>query len=187
MRAALRLVEFMPPRGAAPDIVRIVEGLEGTVGMRSELAVRFDDGRSFLGCGGWMARPSRSPVRMDCCLPDAGRDRTARRSTTISEFVVRDRRCDPLRTHVVSVARPAAGARLIRSVALAETVGATGSIGRGVVVTCGDYHEEIHESLLVLKALTYAPTGGHRRGGDHLASGAHRRVAQLGLPLLLGA
>ena len=24
----------------------------------------------------------------------------------------------------------------------------------------GDYHEEIHQSLLVLKALTYAPTGG---------------------------
>ena len=35
----------MPPRGEAPDIVRIVEGLSGTVPMRSELAIRFDFGQ----------------------------------------------------------------------------------------------------------------------------------------------
>ena len=35
----------MPPRGDAPDIVRIVEGLDGSVPMRSELVIRFDYGR----------------------------------------------------------------------------------------------------------------------------------------------
>ena len=34
----------MPPRGEAPDIVRIVEGLDGEVPMHSELVIRFDFG-----------------------------------------------------------------------------------------------------------------------------------------------
>src|ERR671936_1069261 len=41
---AVRTIEFMPPRGKAPDIVRIVEGLDGEVPMRSELVIRFDFG-----------------------------------------------------------------------------------------------------------------------------------------------
>ena len=40
----VRAVDFMPPRGEAPDIVRIVEGLDGEVPMRSELVIRFDYG-----------------------------------------------------------------------------------------------------------------------------------------------
>src|SRR3546814_1265980 len=36
----------MPIRGQAPDIVRIVEGLEGSVAMHSELGLRFDYGRT---------------------------------------------------------------------------------------------------------------------------------------------
>jgi GH15 family glucan-1,4-alpha-glucosidase len=42
---SVRAIEFMPPRGRAPDIVRIVEGLDGDVQMRSELAIRFDFGK----------------------------------------------------------------------------------------------------------------------------------------------
>src|SRR5947207_9477008 len=40
----VRAIDFMPPRGRAPDIVRIVEGLDGSVPMRSELVIRFDFG-----------------------------------------------------------------------------------------------------------------------------------------------
>lgn len=39
------LIDFMPIRGQAADIVRIVEGREGRVTMRSELAPRFDYGQ----------------------------------------------------------------------------------------------------------------------------------------------
>src|SRR5688572_28901384 len=42
---AVRVIDFMPPRGKAPDIVRIVEGVRGRVAMRSELIVRFDYGQ----------------------------------------------------------------------------------------------------------------------------------------------
>ena len=41
---AVRVIDFMPPRGKAPDIVRIVEGIRGKVEMSSELVIRFDYG-----------------------------------------------------------------------------------------------------------------------------------------------
>src|SRR4051812_30025708 len=41
----VRVVDLMPPRGEAPDVVRIVEGVSGRVSMRSELLLRFDYGR----------------------------------------------------------------------------------------------------------------------------------------------
>src|SRR5688500_5044822 len=41
---SVRLIDFMPPRGHDPDLVRIVEGLEGTVRMRMELVIRFEYG-----------------------------------------------------------------------------------------------------------------------------------------------
>ena len=34
----------MPPRGEAPDVVRLVEGLEGRVEVEMELVLRFDYG-----------------------------------------------------------------------------------------------------------------------------------------------
>ena len=44
-QGTVRAIDFMPPRGHAPDIVRIVEGLSGSVPMRFELVIRFDYGR----------------------------------------------------------------------------------------------------------------------------------------------
>jgi len=40
----VRLIDFMPPRDASPDIIRIVEGVRGKVRMRMELVIRFDYG-----------------------------------------------------------------------------------------------------------------------------------------------
>src|SRR6476660_436959 len=40
----VRVIDFMPPRGHAPDVVRIVQGVHGSVEMRSELRLRFDYG-----------------------------------------------------------------------------------------------------------------------------------------------
>jgi len=41
---AVRLIDFMPPRGENPEIIRIIEGLRGKVSMRMELIIRFDYG-----------------------------------------------------------------------------------------------------------------------------------------------
>jgi hypothetical protein len=38
------VIDFMPPRGRDPDVVRIVEGLRGEVALRSELVIRCDYG-----------------------------------------------------------------------------------------------------------------------------------------------
>ena len=40
----VRVTDCMPPRDGVPDVVRIVEGLEGAVEMRLELVIRFDYG-----------------------------------------------------------------------------------------------------------------------------------------------
>src|SRR6185503_7945418 len=40
----VRLIDFMPPRGTNPDLVRIVEGVSGEVKMHMELIIRFDYG-----------------------------------------------------------------------------------------------------------------------------------------------
>ena len=41
---AATLIEFMPPRRTASDLVRIVVGKRGSVAMRTELIIRFDYG-----------------------------------------------------------------------------------------------------------------------------------------------
>src|SRR2546423_2188522 len=55
----VRVVDFMPPRGKAPDIVRLVEGVRGEVEMTSELVIRFDYGSIVP----WVRRgaPARCP------------------------------------------------------------------------------------------------------------------------------
>ena len=47
-----RVIDFMPPRGKAPDIVRIVEGVAGEIEMSSELVIRYDYGSTLP----WMRR-----------------------------------------------------------------------------------------------------------------------------------
>jgi hypothetical protein len=43
---AVRLVDCIPPRGEAADVVRVVEGLHGLVQMRGEFTPRFGYGRT---------------------------------------------------------------------------------------------------------------------------------------------
>ncbi len=85
---AVRAIEFMPPRGDEPDIVRIVEGLDGEVPMRSELVIRFDYGSIVP----WVRRIDHARVAV--AGPDALCFRTpvevrGENMTTVSEFVVR--------------------------------------------------------------------------------------------------
>ena len=70
---SVRVIDFMPPRGVAPDIVRIVEGLDGDVPMRSELVIRFDYGKIVP----WVRRVDDS--RLAIAGPDALCLRTPRR------------------------------------------------------------------------------------------------------------
>jgi GH15 family glucan-1,4-alpha-glucosidase len=153
----VRAIDFMPPRGAAPDIVRIVEGLEGSVPMRSELVIRFDYGKIVP----WVRRVDHARVAV------AGPDALCFRAPV-------GVRGENMRT--VSKFTLAAGERIPFVLtwfpshqALPEEIDPEQALTDTEEYWLdwsarsshhGDYHDEIHQSLLVLKALTYAPTGG---------------------------
>src|SRR5439155_1679601 len=64
---AVRVIDCMPPRGEAPDVVRVVRGLEGRVPIEMDLLLRFDYGRSIP----WMRRVDG--VQLAVAGPDAVR------------------------------------------------------------------------------------------------------------------
>ena len=104
---AVRLIDFMPPRGENPDIVRIVEGLRGSVRMKMELIIRFDYGHVVP----WVRKRdggSGSDRRARCPdLAHAGRN-AGRRSDHGRGFHGRGRRARAVCADLVSVARKTA-------------------------------------------------------------------------------
>jgi GH15 family glucan-1,4-alpha-glucosidase len=154
---AVRVIDFMPPRGEAPDIVRIVEGLDGHVAMRSELVIRYDFG-SVLP---WVYRVDHT--RLAIAGPDALCFRTPVEvrgvdMKTVSDFTVAEGDRVPfVLTWYPSHMKPP------RKIDAEHALRQTEDFWHDWAGACdhsGDYHEEVHQSLLVLKALTYAPTGG---------------------------
>ena len=149
--------DFMPPRGEAPDIVRIVEGVSGSVPMSSALRMRFDYGsvtpwvRKIDGRLAGIAGPNA--VWLDTPVELVGRDRT-----TYSEFTVNagDRVPFVLTWHESHLPPPE---RIDAEHALAETC----DFWERWLARCtyqGEWRGPVVRSLVTLKALTYAPTGG---------------------------
>ncbi len=154
----VRVIDFMPPRGHAPDVVRIVVGVSGAVPVRSTLRLRFDYGRVVPWvrhhAGQMIAVAGPDAVRLRTPAPTRGQD-----WATVSELTVRagDRIPFVLTWHPSHQHAPAA---VDAEVALTETVAFWSDWSyRGTTVT-GPYREAITRSLLTLKALTYQPTGG---------------------------
>ena len=154
---SVRLVDFMPPRETKPDVVRIVEGVRGRVEMEMELVIRFDYGDivpwvrnvdgTLVAIAGPDAVALRTPVELE------GRDLRTHASFTVAEgdrvpFVLTwFPSNEPLPTPVEP------------DVALQDTE----SYWEEWADRCtyyGRWHDAVHRSLLTLKALTYAPTGG---------------------------
>jgi GH15 family glucan-1,4-alpha-glucosidase len=153
----VRLVDLMPPRGQAADVVRVVEGISGRVPMRMELVLRFDYG----SVPPWVRRIDGQ----HCAI--AGPDAVWLRSELPVEYTQRrlearfevqaGQRVPFVLTYTPShVPKP----RVVDG--LAAVTGTerfwTEWIGR-----CdyrGGWGDEVRRSLVTLKALTYAPTGG---------------------------
>ncbi|MFC5832691.1 glycoside hydrolase family 15 protein [Nonomuraea insulae] len=153
----VRVLDFMPPRGEAPDVVRIVEGVRGRVEMRTELALRFDYGSivpSTRHDGGELAAiagPDSAWLDAPVPLDDNG-------GTTTASFAVSagDRLPFVLTWQQSWLPRPA---RVDAFTALDDTE----RTWTGWLSGCsyqGGYEQVVRRSLLTLKALTYAPTGG---------------------------
>src|SRR6266480_3645268 len=86
---AVRLIDFMPPRGENPDIIRIVEGLRGKVPMQMELIIRFDYGHILP----WVRRRKKHEGLEAIAGPDGLILRTPVEThgedlTTVAEFTV---------------------------------------------------------------------------------------------------
>jgi GH15 family glucan-1,4-alpha-glucosidase len=154
---AVRVLDFMPPRGKAPDIVRIVEGLRGHVDMFSELIIRFDYG----GTIPWLRRVADG--RIAVAGPDAMCFRTpidhrGENLRTIGEFTVRKGERVPFTlTWYPSNQRPPHA--IDAEHALNETVQYWEDWSNRCRYV-GKWKKEVQASLAVLKGLTYAPTGG---------------------------
>ena len=157
-RGTIRMIDFMPPRTRTPDIVRIVEGLDGEVPMRSELVIRFDFGRIVP----WVRHVDHA--RLAIAGPDALCFRTpvdvrGENLSTVGDFVVRPGERIPFTLTWF----PSHRSRPPRPVDPEISLGQTEDYWLDWASACrhiGDYHDEIHSSLRILKALTYAPTGG---------------------------
>jgi GH15 family glucan-1,4-alpha-glucosidase len=155
---SVRVVDFMPPRGTAPDVVRIVEGLEGSVPMRMELVLRFDYGRIIP----WVRR-LEDETRIAIAGPDAVAFRTpvpvrGENLSTVADFTVdRGDRVPFVLTWFPSHLDPP------RAITPEHAYEDTCDFWDEWLVSCsfgGRYSDPVFYSLMTLKAMTYAPTGG---------------------------
>ncbi len=152
-----QVLDLMPPRGEAADVVRIVVGVTGTVPMRGELRLRFDYGHIVP----WVRSDERGvhavagpdAAYLTSSAPLEGED-----LSTVSTFEVRaGERVPFVLTWAPSwAARPRA---VDPERALADTLGYWETWSRASEVV-GPYRDAVQRSLITLKALTFAPTGG---------------------------
>ncbi|MEE1754801.1 glycoside hydrolase family 15 protein [Streptomyces sp. SP18CS02] len=155
----VRVTDFMPQRDQAPDVIRIVEGVSGTVEMSGVLRLRFDFGSVVP----WVRRTNGHRVAV------AGPDSVWLRSepevktwgqqfSTCSSFTVGagDKVAFVLTWHPSHEPRPAL-------VDPYEALEHTLEDWKSWASQCtyeGPYRDAVLRSLITLKALTYRPTGG---------------------------
>jgi GH15 family glucan-1,4-alpha-glucosidase len=153
----VRIVDCMPAWEGRTDVVRIVVGLEGTVRMRMTLVIRFGYGAVMP----WVRRvddalrATAGPDSLELRTPVAleGRD-----FTTVAEFTVTagDRVPFVLTWFASHEPRPL-------PVDAEAALAAAERYWHGWCSRCtyeGPWASDVRASLVVLKALTYAPTGG---------------------------
>jgi GH15 family glucan-1,4-alpha-glucosidase len=155
---AVTIIDFMPPRGQNSDVVRIVRGDHGRVRMRTELVLRFDYGRTVP----WVSRLPDGTLRAiagpDMVVLHTPVELRGKDLTTVAEFEVAEGETVPfVLTHGFSHLPPPA------PIDAASSLEATESFWTGWAdqnESHGEWADAVMRSLITLKALTYAPTGG---------------------------
>lgn len=152
------LIDFMPPRGEASDIVRFVRGDSGTVTMAMELVIRFGTGANIP----WVQRLEDNTI-----LAIAGPDMAVLRTpvevrgenmTTVAEFTVNAGDLVPFvftyQASHLPVPKPIDPDQALIDTETFWTDWSSRSSYDG------KHRVLVQRSLITLKALTYAPTGG---------------------------
>ncbi|GEL20330.1 glycoside hydrolase family 15 protein [Pseudonocardia asaccharolytica] len=153
----IRVVDAMPPRGEAPDVVRLVEGVSGRVRMVMDLVLRFEYG----GVAPWLRQVDGDVSAVagpDAAWLAAPVAVTEQEDRVVAEFSVAEGEQLPFVLTYAPSHRP-------RPVPVdgASAVRATEDFWAGWIDRCtyrGGWADAVRRSLIVLKGLTYAPTGG---------------------------
>jgi GH15 family glucan-1,4-alpha-glucosidase len=153
------LIDFMPPRGQASDVVRFVRGDRGKVRMRMDLVIRFGLGRDIP----WVKKTEEGGALLAICGPDMLVLRTpvetrGQDMTTVAEFEISEGETIPFvltyRASHLDVPDPIDPEQAFRD---------TDAFWTDWCERCrydGQRREMVLRSLITLKAMIYAPTGG---------------------------
>jgi len=152
-----RVTDFMPPRTTHPDLVRLVHGIEGRVEMEMDLVIRFDYGRLVPWArrvGGdmtYVSGPDSIVLRTD-------QDVHGEDARTRSAFVVEAGQY----ASFVLAWSPSNGPPIepVHAGGALETTIEWWRAWTGRLRYEGQWRDEVRKSLMILKALTYEPTGG---------------------------
>lgn len=154
----VRVLDFMPPREQhAPQLVRIVEGVSGRVAMRSALRMRF----SYGWVVPWVHKVDGRTVAVagpDSVWHDTDAETYGEELTTYSDFTV-----EPGERVAFTISWQGSHRGPPELPDAEGALAATEGFWRDWVEQCtyhGPYREAVVRSLITLKALTYAPTGG---------------------------
>jgi GH15 family glucan-1,4-alpha-glucosidase len=154
---AVTVIDCMPPRSGEPDVVRVVVGRRGRVAMRLELVIRFDYGSVVP----WVRRTERGiravagpdAMVLDTPVPLSGQD-----LKTVADFTVdQGQRVPFVLMWYPSHTETPAPIDADRTVRETERWWAAWA---GRCTYRGPWRDHVLRSLITLKALTYAPTGG---------------------------
>jgi GH15 family glucan-1,4-alpha-glucosidase len=154
---SVRITDCMPTCDVQPHVIRLVEGLSGTVDMRMDLTVRFDYGEivPWATSTDGLLRMSAGPdaVALWHRVELEGKD-----LSTVADFKVREGELVPFTlVWYPSHEHPPAPLDAHYAISL------TDAFWKEWASRCtyrGAWRDAVVRSLITLKALTYAPTGG---------------------------
>jgi GH15 family glucan-1,4-alpha-glucosidase len=153
----VRLVDFMPPRDRVPNLIRRVEGIRGRVCMTFELLIRFDYGQIVP----WIV-PNRETVHIvggpDSAWLHCDAPVSVNGNLVVGQFNVEpgDQRSFVLTWHPSHESAPPP---LDPTSALTDSEHWWHDWSRQCTYE-GPWRDIVLHSLIILKALTFAPTGG---------------------------
>ena len=155
---AVTVIDCMPPRTKTPVLVRLVEGKRGQVAMHMDLIIRFDYGSAVP----WVRRTDqglRAIAGPDSLRLHTGVKLRGKDLTTVADFTVSEGQRVPF-----VLAWQPSNARDTVEIDPEHAVYQTDRWWKKWAKECtacqGPWRDAVHRSLITLKALTYAPTGG---------------------------
>ena len=156
-RGEVCLIDFMPPRDKHSNLVRLVKGVRGRVAMRTDLAIRFDYGRTIP----WVTSTDhelRAVAGPDMVVLRTDAEMHGERMTTVGEFTV-----GAGEVMAFTLTSTSSLEKFVPKISPEKALVETKRFWKAWMRRNqyeGPYREAVARSLLTLKAMTYRPSGG---------------------------